>query len=91
MRVDNEYRKQQSNPLRASSDNAYLVSASLAWEPPAGRGFGIALTADNLTDDDYARIGYRGSQVELTPGRMFSGIFLINLQKRSEFESSFGP
>jgi hypothetical protein len=53
LRVDNEYRKQQSNPLRASSDNAYLVSASLAWEPPAGRGFGIALTADNLTDDDY--------------------------------------
>jgi prepilin-type N-terminal cleavage/methylation domain-containing protein/prepilin-type processing-associated H-X9-DG protein len=46
---------------------------------------------NNLTDDDYARIGYRDSQVELSPGRMFSGIFLINLQKRSEFESSFGP
>ena len=40
---------------------------------------------NNLTDDDYARIGYRDSQVELSPGRMFSGIFLINLQKRSEF------
>jgi hypothetical protein len=53
LRVDNEYRKQESNPLRASSDNALLVSASLAWEPPEGRGFGIALTADNLTDDDY--------------------------------------
>jgi hypothetical protein len=53
LRVDNEYRKQESNPLRASSDNAYLVSASLAWEPPRGRGLGVALTADNLTDDDY--------------------------------------
>jgi len=53
LRVDNEYRKQESNPLRASSDNAYLVSASLAWEQPEGRGFGVALTADNLTDDDY--------------------------------------
>jgi len=53
LRVDNEYRKQERNPLRASSDTAFLVSASLAWEPPEGRGFGIALTADNLTDDDY--------------------------------------
>ena len=53
LRIDNEYRKQESNPLRASSDSAFLVSASLAWEPPQGRGFGIALTADNLTDDDY--------------------------------------
>jgi len=53
LRLDNEYRRQESNPLRASSDSAFLVSASLAWEPPEGRGFGIALTADNLTDDDY--------------------------------------
>lgn len=53
LRIDNEYRQQESNPLRASSDSAFLVSASLAWEPPQGRGFGIALTADNLTDDDY--------------------------------------
>jgi len=53
LRVDNEYRKQERNPLRSSSDTAFLVSASLAWEPPEGTGFGIALTADNLTDDDY--------------------------------------
>jgi len=53
LRIDNEYRRQESNPLRASSDTAFLVSASLAWEPPQGKGFGIALTADNLTDDDY--------------------------------------
>jgi len=56
LRIDNEYRKQESNPLRLmleSPDSAFLVSASLAWEPPEGRGFGIALTADNLTDDDY--------------------------------------
>ena len=53
LRIDNEYRRQESNPLRASSDTAFLVSASLAWEPPEGKGFGVALTADNLTDDDY--------------------------------------
>jgi prepilin-type processing-associated H-X9-DG protein len=44
---------------------------------------------DNLTDSDYARIGYRGPEVELPPGEVFSGIFIINLQKNSEFESSF--
>lgn len=43
----------------------------------------------NLTDDDYARIGYRGPEVELPPGQVFTGVFILNLQKRSEFESSF--
>ena len=52
-RLDSEYRVQRDNPLRTTSGNALLVSASLAWEPPDGRGFGVALTADNLTDSDY--------------------------------------
>lgn len=52
-RLDSEYRVQRDNPLRTSSGHALLVSASLAWEPPDGRGFGVALTADNLTDSDY--------------------------------------
>lgn len=53
LRLDNEYRVQQDNPLRTSSDRAFLVSAALAWEPKKGRGFGFALTADNLSDDEY--------------------------------------
>jgi prepilin-type processing-associated H-X9-DG protein len=44
---------------------------------------------DDLTDDEYAGIGYRDSQMELPPTEIFSGVFLINLQKRSEFESGF--
>jgi vitamin B12 transporter len=52
-RLDNEYREQEENPLRASSDNAHLISASLAWEPANGHGLGAALVADNLGDDDY--------------------------------------
>ena len=44
--------------------------------------------ADNLTDDDYAAIGYRNAEVELPPSEIFSGIFLLNLQKRSAFESN---
>ena len=53
LRVDNEYRQQEKNPLRASSNDAYTLSASLAWESLNGRGFGLALSADNLTDNDY--------------------------------------
>lgn len=50
---DNEYRLQEKNPLRSSSDTGYLASLALTWEPPDGRGFGLELAADNLTDDDY--------------------------------------
>lgn len=48
--VDSEYREQRENPLRAGSDEAFIVSASLTWRT---RGFGVSLAADNLTDDDY--------------------------------------
>jgi prepilin-type N-terminal cleavage/methylation domain-containing protein/prepilin-type processing-associated H-X9-DG protein len=41
---------------------------------------------DNLTEAQYAAIGYRDSTVELPPGQIFSGVFLMNLQKRSAFE-----
>ena len=53
LRWDNEYREQRRNPLRGGSDEALLVSLALAWEPPDSRGFGLAITADNLTDDSY--------------------------------------
>ena len=41
---------------------------------------------DNLSDAQYATIGYRDGQVELSPQEIFNGIFLLNLQKRSVFE-----
>jgi hypothetical protein len=53
LRLDNEYRSQEENPLRTSRAHAYVVSAALAWEPPGGKGFGVWVSADNLTDDDY--------------------------------------
>ena len=67
LKLDNEYRQQEENPLRASSDSAFVVSASLAWEPPNGHGFGVAIAVDNLGDDDY-------EQFPGTPavGRQFS-------------------
>ncbi len=51
LRFDSEYRRQRDNPLRDGSDEAFLSSLAVAWEPHGG--FGFALTADNLTDDDY--------------------------------------
>ena len=53
LRLDNEYREQRNNPLRGSSDEAFLVALALSWEPAEGSGFGFAITADNLTDDNY--------------------------------------
>jgi hypothetical protein len=53
LRLDNEYRQQEENPLRTSSDSAFITSAALAWLPTNGRGLGFALTVDNLSDDDY--------------------------------------
>jgi vitamin B12 transporter len=50
---DNEVRRQEKNPLRTSSDTAYLASLALTWEPPDGKGFALELAADNLADDDY--------------------------------------
>ena len=51
LRWDNEYREQRGNPLRAGSDEALLSSLAVRWKPPGG--FGVAVAADNLTDDDY--------------------------------------
>ena len=51
LRFDSEYRRQRDNPLRAGSDEAFLSALAIAWQ--AASGFGLALTADNLTDDDY--------------------------------------
>jgi hypothetical protein len=53
LRWDNEYRQQRDNPLRDGDDSAFLSSVALAWQPAGNSGFGVALTADNLTDDEY--------------------------------------
>jgi hypothetical protein len=53
LRWDNEYRQQRDNPLRDGDDSAFLSSVALAWQPAGNPGFGVALTADNLIDDEY--------------------------------------
>ena len=51
--LDNEYRRQEANPLRSSSDNAFISSAALTWSAGDGRGPGLALAVDNISDDDF--------------------------------------
>jgi len=53
LRLDNEYRVQEDNPLRTSRDTAYLASLALAWESAGVKGLGFTLIADNLTDSNY--------------------------------------
>ena len=53
VRLDNEYRRQEENPLRVGDDQTYLASMALAWNGNAPRGFSVALVADNLTDSEF--------------------------------------
>ncbi len=41
---------------------------------------------NNLSEGQYSTIGYRDSTVELPKSQIFSGVFLLNLQKQSAFE-----
>ncbi len=53
LRLDNEYRRQEKNPLRVGDDNTFLASLSLLWEPAPDGGLGASLIVDNLTDSEY--------------------------------------
>jgi len=53
LRLDNEYRRQEENPLRVGDDSAYLASVSLVWSSEGNDGFSAALVADNLTDSEF--------------------------------------
>ena len=52
-RLDNEYRRQQKNPLRNGDDATYLAALSLVWKPTKMDGLDVSLIADNLTDSEY--------------------------------------
>ena len=53
VRIDNEYRVQEVNPLRVGDDSTYLASASLRWSSAGEHKFGAALVVDNATDSEY--------------------------------------
>lgn len=53
VRLDNEYRVQQENSLRSSSDRAYIASLSVSWQPVSLPSLRLKLIADNLTNNDF--------------------------------------
>jgi len=52
-RFDNEYRRQEANSQRTSSDNAYLGAFSLSWQTPFAQSLWLSLIVDNLSDSDF--------------------------------------
>lgn len=53
LRLDNEYRHQEENPLRVGDDSTYLASLSVHWESVQLDGLKASLIVDNLTDSEY--------------------------------------
>lgn len=53
LRLDNEYRDQEENPLRVGDNSAFLASLSIRWESAQLTGLSTSLIADNLTDSEY--------------------------------------
>jgi len=51
LRLDNEYRKQSTNPLRNSSGEAWLSALSLTWQP--GSHWRLSGSVDNLGDENF--------------------------------------
>jgi len=71
LRLDNEYRRQEDNPLRVGDDDAYLGSVALAWNPDAADGFSVTLVVDNVTDSRFQPFPgtpAAGRQVSLVAG-----------------------
>ena len=69
-RLDNEFRSQEENLLRRSSDEAALTSLSLVWYPPSLDGFEFSLTVDNIYNSNF-------EDIPATPAvrRQISGYF----------------
>jgi len=53
LRLDNEYRDQEENPLRFGDDSSYFAAASVVWTSTGDRPISAALVVDNLTDSEY--------------------------------------
>ncbi|MFU8816210.1 MAG: TonB-dependent receptor domain-containing protein [Pseudomonadales bacterium] len=52
VRLDNEFRRQRSNALRSSDDDAYQAALALGWQTPVSR-LRLNLIVDNLTNSNF--------------------------------------
>ena len=57
LRLDNEARLQEENPLRSAGGDKALTSAfAIVWRPKMWRGVELSLSADNLWDSDFQEV-----------------------------------
>lgn len=56
LRFDNEFRLQEPNSLRRSSDRAVLASLSARWFVPRVRGLEVSVQVDNLWNCDFEEV-----------------------------------
>ncbi|APD87338.1 TonB-dependent receptor [Alteromonas sp. Mex14] len=62
VRIDNEWRKQETNALRNGSDAAFFSHATLTYSPAQIEGLSLLLAVDNLWNE-------RFEEIPGTPGR----------------------
>lgn len=53
IRMDNEIRRQQENPLRNGPDKAFISALAFSWKPGFASHSRVTLIADNLTDSEF--------------------------------------
>jgi vitamin B12 transporter len=56
LRLDNEYREQEPNQLRRSSNRAVISSASVRWFVPQVRGLEVSAQVENLWGCDFEEV-----------------------------------
>ena len=57
LRMDNEYRVQEPNPLRRNdTEEAWLSSVGLFWRPSFSERLELSVQVDNLWDSDFEEI-----------------------------------
>ena len=62
VQIDNEWRKQEKNRLRSSSDTAFFTQLTVTYTAPTIAGLSIVVAADNLWNE-------RFEEIPGTPGR----------------------
>ena len=62
VRIDNEWRKQETNALRNGSDSAFFSHVTLTYSPAQIEGLNLVLAVDNFWDE-------RFEEIPGTPGR----------------------
>jgi len=56
LRLDQEFRVQEGNPLRRGPDESALAALAIAWRPESWRGLEMSLMVENLWDSRFEEV-----------------------------------